>query len=444
MKTKKILLIAILSVICVFSLFGCVLPEGKCEHEYLTYTVQEATCEKEGLQELICQKCGEKATIKKNKKGHDLVWKVVTMPQENKKGLLLGSCENCDYEEYKTHEISDCEYNWTVTTPATCEGAGEKSGVCVICEKVVYAPVQAKGHSYENSVCTVCGALEPVTVLPQGQNIGLNLEYLRNRFYLLKNKTDKEILNVLCDNKMTYLSAKNGIVAIDVGDFSFNLEGCVSSFSATGGKVETISTIGVVDWYGKQELQIKYVDGTVENVGEFDTENQNDVNGIKSVFINEQNEFFVVHENNAVYKYGKLLQETVSLDQSVLVYLKNETGYSVVGINSQTAKKIVIPATHRGKPVLYIEENAFRGNGYIEEVYIGENVKEICKGAFMGCDNLSKVVGMSKVSLVEWDAFFNCKKLLSVEYHGTKESADKIIIASYNDSLKNATWTYTE
>ena len=61
-------------------------------------------------------------------------------------------------------EPTVCEHVWdtgTVTKEPTCTEAGEKTFTCTVCEEKDVRVVEATGHTYENGVCTGCGAEEP-------------------------------------------------------------------------------------------------------------------------------------------------------------------------------------------------------------------------------------------------------------------------------------------
>lgn len=61
-------------------------------------------------------------------------------------------------------EPTACEHVWdegAVTKEPSCTEAGEMTFTCTLCEEKDVRVVEALGHSYENGVCTVCGAEEP-------------------------------------------------------------------------------------------------------------------------------------------------------------------------------------------------------------------------------------------------------------------------------------------
>ena len=81
-----------------------------------------------------------------------------------------------------------------------------------------------------------------------------------------------------------------------------------------------------------------------------------------------------------------------------------------------TDKKVVIPSTHEGKPVIQIGENAFAGSG-ISTVDIPSSVKLIDKQAFAACAGLTTVTfhgskeegnATPGATVIGESAFFNC------------------------------------
>lgn len=51
--------------------------------------------------------------------------------------------------------------NWSVTENATCTEKGSKKRTCTGCEAYETQEIDALGHNYVNSVCTVCGSKDP-------------------------------------------------------------------------------------------------------------------------------------------------------------------------------------------------------------------------------------------------------------------------------------------
>ena len=65
--------------------------------------------------------------------------------------------------------------------------------------------------------------------------------------------------------------------------------------------------------------------------------------------------------------------------------------YAVTGIGSCEAKELIIPAEHRGKPVVEIADNAFNNCNEITSVVIPDSVVRIGNTSFDSCGSLSSV-----------------------------------------------------
>ena len=88
------------------------------------------------------------------------------------------------------------------------------------------------------------------------------------------------------------------------------------------------------------------------------------------------------------------------------------------GVTSYTgnAKRVVIPSTYNGKPVTFIGNGAFEGNGALEAIVFTQNLRSIGENAFNGCSSLA-----------------------SVSYVGSEEDWSGITVGDTgNDAIKNA------
>ena len=70
--------------------------------------------------------------------------------------------------------------------------------------------------------------------------------------------------------------------------------------------------------------------------------------------------------------------------------LVNNTEYHITGAGSASGD-IVIEDFYRNKPVTAIAENAFKGNGRVTSVVLGNQIKTIGKNAFYRCENLTSI-----------------------------------------------------
>ena len=69
------------------------------------------------------------------------------------------------------------------------------------------------------------------------------------------------------------------------------------------------------------------------------------------------------------------------------------------------SKRVIVPASIEGKPVVGIEFRSFMGNSKIEEVILPDTIKFINQGAFVVCSKLSKINIPPSVSTINQNAF---------------------------------------
>ncbi|MCL2630441.1 MAG: leucine-rich repeat domain-containing protein [Firmicutes bacterium] len=123
-----------------------------------------------------------------------------------------------------------------------------------------------------------------------------------------------------------------------------------------------------------------------------------------------------------------------------LEYRRNGNGYEVVGIRFNDSRDVVIPATHRGKPVVAIADRAFLSYNEITSMTIpksvtsiggflffnygyhltsvifeeGSKLTSIGYGAFYGCTSLTSITIPNSVTSIGLFAFANCTSLISI------------------------------
>jgi hypothetical protein len=67
------------------------------------------------------------------------------------------------------------------------------------------------------------------------------------------------------------------------------------------------------------------------------------------------------------------------------------------------SKRVIVPASIEGKPVVSISRKAFAGNSKIQELVLPDNLKAIDAGAFRGCSKLSKInIPPSVTQIIQW------------------------------------------
>ncbi len=104
-----------------------------------------------------------------------------------------------------------------------------------------------------------------------------------------------------------------------------------------------------------------------------------------------------------------------------LEYEDYEQGYAVIGIGTCTDEDVLIPPEYDGKPVYYIEEEAFESDGIMKSLYIPKTVTEIPGSIFASngyavvniyCEAKSKPDGWSE----DWNFYTNNNNLVEWGY----------------------------
>lgn len=126
-KTRFVLLLILLMLICLISLTGC-----SCKyHDLETEIVRDATCTVDGIKRKYCSKCDYSV-------------------EETFSG-------SHDFKEEKILKI------------ATCSKSGESIFKCSVCGKTENRATFVS-HSYSGFVCTVCGDEKPLPELSIGMS----------------------------------------------------------------------------------------------------------------------------------------------------------------------------------------------------------------------------------------------------------------------------------
>lgn len=114
----------------------------------------------------------------------------------------------------------------------------------------------------------------------------------------------------------------------------------------------------------------------------------------------------------SVVKLDNLYTNPIEINQEYGDYIYNEyKNYVTIYEYSGHEKNVNIPNYINNKPVLAIDDSAFYGNQYIEEVTIPSNVIRIGHQTFIGCDNLKEVVLPDELRELGYHAFDACPSL---------------------------------
>ena len=101
-----------------------------------------------------------------------------------------------------------------------------------------------------------------------------------------------------------------------------------------------------------------------------------------------------------------------------------ENGKAIITEYNGTEKKVTIPSKLGGKPVVKIDDNAFSGNGYIQNVFLPSTLETIGKCAFKECTKLAEIKIPAKTATIKQQAFEGCTLLRKVTF---ETGADKSI-----------------
>ena len=109
--------------------------------------------------------------------------------------------------------------------------------------------------------------------------------------------------------------------------------------------------------------------------------------------------------------------------QSPLVFdLVGSSAYSVRAANTSISGNIEIPQTYNGKPVVVIQNSAFKDCSNVTSVLIPNSIKSIGINAFENCSNITETTIPEGVTLIGNNTFLGCAKLASVTLPTSLES----------------------
>lgn len=96
-------------------------------------------------------------------------------------------------------------------------------------------------------------------------------------------------------------------------------------------------------------------------------------------------------------------------------YGVNSDGEAVLREYNGTAEGLIVPAELDGHPLIRVLDNAFRGNDFLQEVYLPAGVQEVGNWAFADCPSL-RVVGLPDgLDYLGGGAFASCTDLEDVD-----------------------------
>ncbi len=109
--------------------------------------------------------------------------------------------------------------------------------------------------------------------------------------------------------------------------------------------------------------------------------------------------------------------------QSPLVFdFVGSSAYSVRAANTSISGNIEIPQTYNGKPVVVIQNSAFKDCSNVTSVLIPSSIKSIGINAFENCSNITETTIPEGVTLIGNNTFLGCEKLASVTFPTSLEN----------------------
>lgn len=123
----------------------------------------------------------------------------------------------------------------------------------------------------------------------------------------------------------------------------------------------------------------------------------------------------------------------------VFTLINNDTEYSVTGYTGSESD-ILIPLTHKNKPVVSLGNGAFYNNKIIKKVDFAKNsnIITINKDAFYNCYNLETIVIPNSVISIGDNVFFSCIRIVNVSFEeNSKLETIGEYAFYYNTNLSN-------
>lgn len=149
-----------------------------------------------------------------------------------------------------------------------------------------------------------------------------------------------------------------------------------------------------------------------------------------------------VREKVVSYKKGTILTDSLTRAKYKVVKPEIENATVEYVKSTEAEASLTVPATVKIDGVIYkvtsIRANAFKNNGKLVKVKIGENVTTIGAGAFYGCSKLKNVTLGKNVTSIGNKAFYKCLRLTKITIPSKVKKIGKQ--AFYNcKKLKNIT-----
>ncbi len=359
------------------------IPKLDHTHSY-TETVVEPTCTTKGYTLHKCS-CGDEYKDNETPALDHSFTNYVSDGNATctKDGTKTAKCDRCDETKTIADEGSakghDYSTEWTVDKEATCQKTGIKSHHCTRCEaKTDETEILFAAHTYDDEICTVCGAVELIEAT--------GLEYTLSEdktYYIVSEMGD-------CTRKHFIIPATyNGLPVKEIGEMAFynkyNIIQVVLPDSITIIRYEAFAFCG--------SLTSVTIGNGVTSIGEWAFFY---CGSLTSITIPD-----------SVTSVGKRAFSDCSSLTSVTI------GNGVTGIgNYAFGDCSSLTSVTIGNGVTSIGDGAFSDCSSLTSVTIGNGVTNIGDFAFNGCGLLTSITIPDSVTSIDSSAFYGCDKLI--------------------------------
>lgn len=326
-----------------------------------TDTIVSPTCSSEGYTFHECKNCGHSYTDGyTSRTAHNYVLTERKDPAGDTDGYELYSCTYCGNSYKTTLSVSNHDYAEQITLPATCTTDGIKTFYCRDCGKSYTETISALGHDYVSSIL-----IEP-SCMAEGI-----IEFKCSRCP----SSYREQLAKISHNFGEWQKAT---------DPTSESEGRLRRYCATPGCMH-------YEYFTLPALSEKDYDCGIL---------------LEPTFEDEGAAYYIYEKDGQYFSFEEIIPK---LESELIYELDDGSSTCVVtGVKSGKAE-VVVPAYYGKYKVTQIRPFAFYGsnaekvtvhaakicddafrNCALKEIVIGDEVTEIGKNAFSGCDLLAK------------------------------------------------------
>jgi len=224
------------------------------EHTPAFVVVTPATCEAEGVQKKVCEKCGVALPLEADETtvipaaGHDWAEEIVIEPTCTKAGASLKTCKVCGKAE--KGEVEALGHKWDegkVTKEATKEVKGDKTYTCTVCGET----------KVEEGVVDYVVTAKPAYTL---EDVALNGDIVTGKLVHVDDtlEADQKGIRVTFYNGNTYITVAAQLYA----DGSFEAQGAgavehITIAAYATEKVVNPAGLNEDNWFGSKSIDVK-------------------------------------------------------------------------------------------------------------------------------------------------------------------------------------------